>query len=102
MDLYYLSNICSQFLDEGYSYNHIKMLLDYFDGGVISGPLHLVKPDREIYDRLFNDYNIDPNDALYIDDNNDNIEAGKVVGLNTYLFDGDTYKLKDYIINIIK
>ena len=100
--LYYLSNICSQFINEGYDYPHIKKLLDYFDGGVISGPLHIVKPDKEIYDHLFAKYDINPNDALYIDDNENNIKAGKVVGLNTYLFDGDAYKLKEYIINNIK
>ena len=99
--LYYLSNICSQFILEGPKYDHIKSLLDYFDGGVISGPLHLVKPDKEIYEHLFNKYNIDPQDALYIDDNENNIKAGKVVGLNTYLFDGDAYKLEDYISNIM-
>ena len=100
--LYYLSNICSQFINEGYDYPHIKKLLDYFDGGVISGPLHIVKPDKEIYDHLFTKYDINPSDALYIDDNENNIKAGKVVGLNTYLFDGDAYKLKEYIINNIK
>ena len=99
--LYYLSNICSQFIEQGYSYPHIASLLEKFDGGVISGPLHIVKPDDRIYFHLFDKYNINPEDTLYIDDNEDNIIAGKKLGLETYLFDGDAYKLKDYILSVI-
>ena len=95
--LYYLSNICSQFLDEGPKYEHIASLLEKFDGGVISGPLHMVKPNPEIYSHLFDKYNINPKDAFYIDDNEKNIEAGKAFRLHTYLFDGDAYKLKKYL-----
>lgn len=95
--LYYLSNICSQFLNEGPKYDHIAELLNIFDGGVISGPLHIVKPNPDIYHTLFEQYRINPKDAFYIDDNEKNIEAGKALGLNTYLFDGDAYKLKDYL-----
>ncbi len=100
--LYYLSNICSQFLEEGRTYKHISSLLDKFDGGVISGRLHCVKPDRRIYYHLFHSFQIDPENALYIDDNKDNIFIGKKLGLNTYLFDGDAYKLKNYLIEILE
>ena len=99
--LYYLSNICSQFLDEAEKHDHIKNLLKYFDGGVISGPLHIVKPNSEIYYHLFDKYSIDVNDCLYIDDNEKNIEAGRKLGLHSYLFDGSVAKLKEYILNII-
>ena len=95
--LYYLSNICSQFLNEGPKHGHIAELLNKFDGGVISGPLHIVKPNPDIYHTLFEQYCINPKDAFYIDDNEKNIEAGKALGLNIYLFDGDAYKLKDYL-----
>ena len=99
--LYYLSNICSQFLDDANKCPHIKKLMDYFDGGVISGPLHIVKPDKQIYFELFNQYHIDPKDALYIDDNEKNYKAGLELGLHSYLFDGDSGKLKEYILSII-
>ncbi len=95
--LYYLSNICSQFLDERYKYSHIKRILDFFDGGVISGPLHIVKPNRYIYEHLLKKYSIKIDDALYIDDSQKNIDAGKNIGLLTYLFDGDVDKLRHYI-----
>ena len=101
LKLYYLSNICSQFIKEGYNHPHIKNILDYFDGGVISGPLHIVKPDKEIYYHLFDKYHINPSDALYIDDNINNIKAGQELGLNTYLFDGNSSKLKEYILKNI-
>jgi len=99
--LYYLSNICSQYLEEADKHEHIKGLMDHFDGGVISGPLHLVKPDERIYQHLFNEYNIVPSEALYIDDNEDNVIAGKKFGLNTYRFDGSAAHLKEYILKKI-
>ena len=95
--IYYLSNICSQFIDEYKEYPHIASLIDLFDGGVISGKIHIVKPDDRIYYYLFDNYHVNPREALYIDDNIDNIKKGQQLGLNTYLFDGDGNKLKDYI-----
>ena len=95
--LYYLSNICSQFIDHYQEYEHISSLIDLFDGGVISGKLHMVKPDKRIYEVLFKQYDINPIEAFYIDDSPINIKKGQELGLNTYLYDGDTGKLSEYI-----
>jgi 2-haloacid dehalogenase len=42
---------------------------------VVSGEERLVKPDREIFDRLLTRYDIVPSRAVYIDDSPRNVSA---------------------------
>lgn len=56
------------------------------DGAVISYKVKLIKPDREIYEYLLNEYNINPAEAVFIDDSEKNVIAAKAVGLNAIAF----------------
>lgn len=58
----------------------------WFDGIVVSGDEKTRKPFPEFYHRLLNRYSVNPTEALFIDDNNNNIEAGKLLGFNTIYF----------------
>ncbi len=63
--------------------------LDYVqkaDGAVISYKVGLIKPDPAIYRLLLDTYDINPQEAVFIDDNKENIEAAKQFGLSTILF----------------
>lgn len=60
--------------------------LTWFDGKVISGEVKLKKPEEEIYHLLFQCYDINPQQAVFIDDNEKNIETGKRLGLHSILF----------------
>jgi 2-haloacid dehalogenase len=60
--------------------------LHWFEGIVVSGVEKTRKPFPEIFQLLFSRYNVNPANALFIDDNLKNIEGGKAVGLNTILF----------------
>lgn len=95
--LYFISNLTKEFANTYPQYEHVKNIMDYFDGGVLSGSIHLVKPDKRIYEYLLNKYLIDPDEAIYIDDNIDNIKAGREIGLESYLFDGSVIHLKEYL-----
>lgn len=95
--LYLLSNFSVQFAEHYNDSPVFGELLNLFDGLVISGPIKMVKPDHAIFEYLFKKYDLTPGKCLFIDDNKANIEAGKREGLNTYLFDGDAEKLRDYI-----
>ena len=53
---------------------------------MISYQVGLIKPDPAIYRLLLDKYDIDPKEAVFIDDNKDNIEAAKQFGLSTILF----------------
>jgi 2-haloacid dehalogenase len=54
----------------------------WFHGIVVSGEERLIKPDRQIYTRLLERYQIDPARAVFIDDNALNVEAAAALGLH--------------------
>ena len=60
----------------------------YFDGGVISGREHIMKPMPRIYELLCERYGFRPQDALFIDDNPDNIAAARKLGFDVWQFAG--------------
>jgi 2-haloacid dehalogenase len=60
--------------------------LHWFEGIVVSGVEKKRKPHPEFYQILFDRYKINPANALFIDDNLKNIEAGKRIGLTTIHF----------------
>lgn len=60
--------------------------LHWFDGIVVSGAEKLKKPDPDIFRVLFDRYNINSVNAVFIDDNHANIVAARQLGLNTIHF----------------
>lgn len=95
--LYLLSNISEKFANEYESNPVMKRVLSPFDGLVFSGPLRLIKPDARIFHYLLDTYGLNADECLFIDDSPKNIAGAEAVGIHTYLFDGDAYKLKKYI-----
>jgi len=55
--------------------------LHHFEGIVVSGKEGLVKPDRRIYELLFERYAVEPTRAAFVDDSLPNVEAARVLGL---------------------
>ena len=51
--------------------------LHWFDGRVVSGEEKTRKPFHEFYQRLLNRYNVNPMQALFIDDNLRNVKAAE-------------------------
>ncbi len=65
--------------------------LDYIkkaDGAVISYKVKLIKPDPKIYEYLLKEYDVVPEETVFIDDNADNIEAARKFGINGIIFTG--------------
>jgi len=60
----------------------------YFDGKVISSHEKEWKPNNRIYQILFERFNIDPKESVFIDDNSDNIKASIGLGMDGILFKG--------------
>ena len=58
-----------------------------FDGIVVSGVEIVVKPDRKIYEILLERYSLKPGECVFIDDNQDNVDMAKVLGINAIRFD---------------
>ncbi|MDD4556562.1 MAG: HAD family phosphatase [Alphaproteobacteria bacterium] len=57
-----------------------------FDGIVVSAEEKMVKPDLAFFDLLCKRYHLKPEETLFIDDSEVNIEGAKVFGLQTILF----------------
>ena len=71
--------------------------LEKFDGVVVSGLEHLVKPDPRIY-RVFSErYGIDPQVCVFIDDSSPNVEAARHYGMRALHFTGADQLRKDLI-----
>lgn len=51
------------------------------DGGVFSYEAKLIKPDHAIYQRIINQYELNPSEAVFLDDNAENIVAARECGL---------------------
>jgi 2-haloacid dehalogenase len=61
--------------------------LHWFDGRVVSGEEKTRKPFPEFYQRLLDRYNVDPAQALFIDDSMRNIKAAEMMGISGIHFE---------------
>lgn len=100
--LYLLSNISIGFAETYQDVKWIKELFDCFDGVVLSGPIGMVKPNKEIFAYLLNKFGLKPEECLFIDDSAKNIAGAKSAGIEGYLFDGDAEKLRNYLDSRLK
>jgi putative hydrolase of the HAD superfamily len=82
--VYYLSNFhytAFEYINKEYD------LFKIFDGGVFSFKEKLLKPEKEIYDKIIREYNLKPNETVFIDDMKVNVEAAKEFGLEGIVLD---------------
>ena len=61
-------------------------LLSWFDGLVVSGEEKMRKPFPEFYKILLDRYDVNPSEALFIDDNLRNIKAAGKLGIPSIHF----------------
>lgn len=83
--LYYLSNYhkeLSRYIKNKYSF------FNYFDGGVFSCDVNVVKPSVKIYQHFLDKYRLEPRECLFFDDMEQNVSAAKESGINGILFTG--------------
>lgn len=79
---YLLSNAGYDF----YEYSPHKPAIALMDGRIISCEHKVLKPEKEIYEILFNTYSLDPAECIFIDDVAENIEGGKKCGMDGIVF----------------
>lgn len=89
--IYLLSNASTRLR----RYQHTLPGFQYFDGTIVSAEEKLLKPEPEIYHRLFDRYNLKPEECFFIDDLEVNIQGAAACGMRGYCFaDGSVEKLK--------
>ncbi len=82
--LYYLSNMPAPYaraLEERHPF------IGWFDGGVFSGDVSLVKPDRAIFDLLADRHGLEPSQTVFVDDMPANVEAARQLGWHGIRFE---------------
>jgi putative hydrolase of the HAD superfamily len=67
---------------------------EYFRGGLVSADWKLLKPQREIFEKLFTDCALDPADCFFIDDSPPNVEGALLCGMDGEVFYRDMARLR--------
>ena len=62
--------------------------LPLMDGGVFSCYVHLLKPDPAIYQKICDEYSLDPQECVFIDDHEENVLAARDFGMQGIFFTG--------------
>ncbi|MBR5281698.1 MAG: HAD family phosphatase [Alistipes sp.] len=57
-----------------------------FEGVVVSGEEHLLKPDEKIYRCLLERYSLEAAESVFLDDNADNVAGAEAVGMEALRF----------------
>lgn len=79
---YLLSNAGFDF----YEYSPEKPAISLMDGIIISCEHKLLKPEKGIYEALFEKYSLNPSECVFIDDMKENIEGAKQCGMDGIVF----------------
>ncbi len=90
--IYLLSNASNRLPQ---MYQDVIPAVECFDGVMFSAAEKLMKPQREIYIRFFEKFQVKPEECYFVDDLMLNIDGGKACGMDGYCFvDGDIEKLR--------
>ena len=83
--VYYLSNYAERARKDG-----VKELvfMEEMDGGIMSYEVQTIKPNEKIYQLLFEKYNLNPEECVFLDDSAANIETGRRLGMKGILVTG--------------
>ena len=90
-NIFILSNFNSDF------YKEMKNLeiKDILSGQIVSSEEKHLKPEKEIYLKLFHKYNLNPKECYFIDDREENINEGKMLGMDGFVFKDNIQELKE-------
>lgn len=64
--------------------------VDYLDDLIISAEIHKIKPNVDFYKYLLDKYKINSKELLFIDDNKENVDSAKNIGILTIKVEKDT------------
>lgn len=84
-----------------YTHNFVEKsgLFNLVDGYILSYQEHKIKPYESIYKALLEKYSIAPNESIFIDDNQRNIDTGNKLGFISKKVEPDNY---DSVVEVLK
>ncbi len=96
--IYLCSNASLRLLE---CYKQVIPAIDCFDGILFSAEEQCIKPQKEIYLKLFERFSLKPEECFFIDDLDLNIEGAKKCKMDGYCFaDGDVQRLKNALAQL--
>ncbi len=90
--------------------NMVKRLVDHrdemaflaeFEKCIFSSVCGLTKPNIEIFEYLCRECEILPEETLFIDDRQINVDAAEAFGIRSYRFTGESAPLREYLIDLL-
>lgn len=98
--VYLLSNMNAT--AQQYIINQSPDFFSLFDGVTLSYQVKAVKPEPAIYRALLETYKLNPEECLFLDDLEGNIEAGKQMGIDGIVFKNAAQALTDLMdLNVL-
>lgn len=92
-DCYYLSN----FGEEGFHYvNQNFSFFQYFNGGTASYEIRSIKPEPEIYAYFLEKYALTPEECIFIDDVEKNIQAANAFSIHGIICDSHEHVFRQF------
>lgn len=80
-------------------YQELFPAAECFDGLLFSAEVKCIKPQKEMYQHLFQRFQLKPEECFFIDDLPGNIAGGRTCGMDGYCFaDGDVKKLREVLL----
>lgn len=61
-------------------------IFELIDGEVVSGDVHVIKPDPRIFELLCDKYQLTPEECVFTDDKSSNVEAAINIGMKGIVF----------------
>lgn len=83
----------SEFLTEYYHMN------SYFSDKIVSGDVHLRKPDRAIFECALERLQCEPQDCIFVDNSVKNLRVAEELGIQTILFNRDGEEYEGNVVN---
>lgn len=81
--VYFLSNYSRKAYDEC---GESLAFMPYMDGGLVSFKVGKTKPDREMYQMFLEEYGLQSEDCVFVDDTAENVEAARQIGFEGIVF----------------
>ena len=76
--------------------------IQYFDGILFSAEEKCMKPQKEIYERLFARFQLKPEECYFIDDQPLNVQGAERCWMKGYVYDGDREKLAQTLRKVLQ
>ncbi len=96
--LFFLSNMPTPFARE---LEQRHPFLNWFDGGIFSGDVNLIKPQPEIFRLMQQRFSLDPAQTLFIDDLQSNVDAARFFGWQAVQF-VSSVKLQEHLTKALQ